>query len=99
MLFTGEKTLIELFLKYQSPSYHQLTSADVSLKSNSICSNEDRAQHRFKNEWTLVRLFLINHALLLSARSKSRGEAWRCVVKNVMPQLFLSTGFSNPFSM
>ena len=62
-----------------------------------ICSNEDRAQHRFKNEWTLVRLFLINHALLLSARSKSRGEAWRCVVKNVMPQLFLSTGFSNPF--
>ena len=83
-----------------------LDNQNTKNKVTKICNepginllNEDRAQHRFKNEWTLVTLFLINHALLLSARSKSRGEAWRCVVKNVMPQLFLSTGFSNPFSM
>ena len=60
---------------------------------------EKQTKYPFEINWSLARLFLINHALLLSARSKSHGEAWRCVVKNVMPQLFLSTGFSNPFSM
>ena len=60
---------------------------------------EKQTKCPFEINWPLVRLFLINHALVPSARSKSRGEAWRCVVKNVMPQLFLSTGFSNPFSM
>ena len=41
--------------------------------------------------------FLIKHNLLISQLHIAANREWRCVVKNVMPQLFLSTGFSNPF--
>ena len=40
-------------LRYFS-SWGWLTSADASLKSTFICSNEDCAKQCFKNEWTLA---------------------------------------------
>ena len=44
------KTVLCTILRYL---LFKLASADVSLKSASIGSNEDCAQHFFKNEWTL----------------------------------------------